>query len=51
MLMHFTSAKFLSDDLKETGDMAIFILLCKIIHSVMHACKCAYNRIIIHPVV
>ena len=35
--MHFTGAKFLRNDLKGTGDMAIFILLYKIVHSFMHA--------------
>ena len=36
--MYFTGAKVLSNDLKETGDMVIFVLLCKIIHSLfMHA--------------
>ena len=33
--MQFTGAKFLKNDLKETGDMAIFILFCKIIHLFM----------------
>ena len=37
ILMHFTGAKFLSNDLKGIGDMAIFVLLCKITHSFMHA--------------
>ena len=35
--MYFTNAKVLSNDLKGTGDMVIFVLLCKIIHSFMHA--------------
>ena len=35
--MYFTGAKVLSNDLNGTGDMVIFILLCKIIHSFMHA--------------
>ena len=35
--MYFTGAKVLSNDLKGTGDMVIFVLLCKIIHSFMHA--------------
>ena len=35
--MYFTGAKFLSNDLKETGNIVIFVLLCKIIHSFMHA--------------
>ena len=48
MLIHFTGAKFLRNYLKATGDMAIFILLCNITHSIMHACKHAHNRIIIH---
>ena len=34
--MYSFGAKFLSNDLKGTGDMVIFILLCKIIHSFMH---------------
>ena len=34
--MHFTGAKSLRNDLKETGDMVIFVLLCKLIHSFMH---------------
>ena len=32
ILIHFTGAKFLRNNLKETGDMAIFVFLCKIIH-------------------
>ena len=35
--MCFTGAKFLSNNMKGTGDMEIFVLLCKIIHSFMHA--------------
>ena len=35
--MYFTGAKFQSNDLKGTGDIIIFVLLCKIIHSFMHA--------------
>ena len=35
--MYFTGAKFQSNDLKETGDIVIFVLLCKIIHSFMHS--------------
>ena len=35
--MYFTGAKVLSNDLKGTGDMVIFVFLCKIIHSFMHA--------------
>ena len=31
ILMHLTGVKFLRNDLKETGDMAIHILPCKII--------------------
>ena len=34
--MYFTGAKALSNDLKGTGDMVIFVL-CKIIHSFMRA--------------
>ena len=37
MLMHFTGAKFLRNNLKGTEDMAIFIFFCKIIHPFMHA--------------
>ena len=29
--------KFLSNDMKGTGDMANFVLLCKLFHSFMHA--------------
>ena len=36
ILMYFTGAKFQSNDLKRTGDIVIFVLLCKIIHSFMH---------------
>ena len=35
--MYFTGAKFQSNNLKGTGDIIIFVLLCKIIHSFMHA--------------
>ena len=35
--MYFTGATVLSNDLKGTGNMVIFVLLCKIIHSFMHA--------------
>ena len=35
--MYFTSDKALSNDLKGTGDIVIFVLLCKITHSFMHA--------------
>ena len=35
--MYFTGSKALSNDLKGTGDMVIFVLLCKIMHSFMHA--------------
>ena len=35
--MYFTGAKFQSNDLKGRGDIVIFVLLCKIIHSFMHA--------------
>ena len=35
--MYFTSAKVLSNDLKGTGDMVIFVPHCKIIYSFMHA--------------
>ena len=35
--MYFTGAKFQINDLKGTGDIVIFALLCKIIHSFMHA--------------
>ena len=35
--MYFTGAKFQSNNLKGTGDIVIFVLLCKIIHSFMHA--------------
>ena len=37
ILMYLTGPKFLRNDLKGTGDMAILVLLCKIIHSFMHA--------------
>ena len=51
ILMYFTGAKFVSNDLMVTGDMVIFVLLCKIIHSFMHANMHANNKIIIHSVV
>ena len=35
--MHFAGAKFLSNNLKGTGDMVIFVILCKITHLFMHA--------------
>ena len=35
--MYFTGSKFQSNDLKGTGDIVIFVLLCKIIHSIMYA--------------
>ena len=35
--MYFTGAKVLRNDLKRTGDMVIFVLLCKITHSFMNA--------------
>ena len=35
--MYFTGAKVLSNDLKGTRDMVIFVLLCKIINSFMNA--------------
>ena len=35
--MYFTGTKFQSNDLKGTGDIVIFVPLCKIIHSFMHA--------------
>ena len=35
--MQFTGAKFLSNDLKKTGDMVIIVLVSKIIYSFMHA--------------
>ena len=41
ILMHFTGAKFLQNDLKETGDMTI--------SSSIYACKHVHNRTIIHP--
>ena len=33
--MYFTCAKVISNDLDGTEDMVIFVLQCKIIHSVM----------------
>ena len=36
-LMYFTGANFLWNNLKGTGDMVIFVLLCKITHSFVHA--------------
>ena len=35
--MYFTGAKFRSNDLKGTGDIVNFVLLCKTIHSFMDA--------------
>ena len=35
--MDFTGAKFASNDVMGTADMVIFVLLCKIIYSFMHA--------------
>ena len=35
MVMHFTGAKYLKNNLKETRYMTIFVLLCKIYYSVM----------------
>ena len=49
ILMYFTGAKFLSNNLMGTGDMVIFALLCKIIHSFMHA-NMLIIRIIMHSV-
>ena len=37
ILMYFTGARFVSYNLMGTADMVIFVLLCKIIHSFMHA--------------
>ena len=37
ILMYFTGAKYLSNDLKGIGDIVIFVLLCKIVHSFMYA--------------
>ena len=38
--MYVTGAKFLSNDLKGTGDMTIFVLICKItIHLYMKICS------------
>ena len=34
--MYFTGGKVLSNDLKGTGDMVIFVLLCKINNSFMN---------------
>ena len=48
--MYFTGAKFQSNDLEGTGDIVIFVLLCKIIHSFMHANNYANNKIIMHSV-
>ena len=50
LVMYFTCAKVLSNDLKGTGDMVMFVLLCKIIH-LTYACQHAHNRIIMHLVV
>ena len=36
ILMYFNGAKFQSNNSKGTGDIVIFVLLCKIIHSFMH---------------
>ena len=46
--MYFTDPKVLSNDLNGTGDMVIFVLLCKIIHSFMHANMLIRNRIVMH---
>ena len=35
--MYFTGTNVLSTYLKGTGDVVIFVLLCKIIHLFMHA--------------
>ena len=35
--MYFTGANTLINDFKGTVDVVIFVLLCKIIHSFMHA--------------
>ena len=35
--MYFTGTKFQSNDLNGRGDIVIFVLLCKIIHSFMQA--------------
>ena len=35
--MYFSGDKFQSNDSKGTGDIVIFVLLCKIIHSFMHS--------------
>ena len=35
--MYFTGGKVLSNNLKGTGDMVIFVLLCKEIHLFIHA--------------
>ena len=48
--MNFIGATFQSNDLKGTGDILIFVLLCKIIHSFMYVCKQPNNRIIMHSV-
>ena len=37
ILVYFTGAKFVSNDLMETTDMVIFVLLRKIIYPFMHA--------------
>ena len=44
--MYFTGAKFLSNNLKGTEDIVIFVLLCKIIYS-LYASK---HGIIMHSV-
>ena len=46
--MQFTVAKFLQNNLKKTGNMAIFILLCKI--TIHYPCKHAHNKTIAHLV-
>ena len=46
--MYFTGAKFVSNDMMGTGDMAIFVLLCKIIHSFMHANALIIEYVIMH---
>ena len=45
--MYFTGAKFVSNHLMGTGDVVIFILLCKIIYSFI-VCQHAHNRIIMY---
>ena len=42
--MHFIGANLLRNNLKETGDMEIFVLHCKSIHShTVYACIHAHN--------